>query len=211
MKEGLTSFYNRIYKEHEVVFAEGEPEKHVKEIPKLLTEGSVLDIGGGEGRNALFLAQSGFDVHVIDLAVEGLNKIVKKAEMEGINTLTVQVGDITQEGIHKMYEVMVSSFMVHHLLAEHAHTLIDSMKAHTNEGGLNSISAFMSDARPEHLSVRFYPEKNELRDMYSDWEIVDYTETKTTTRERNADGGYGVATTAFLLARKPLTHYGNSR
>ena len=44
--------------------------KYLDKIPK----GKALDIGAGEGRNSLFLAQNGFEVKAIDKIPDGLKK-----------------------------------------------------------------------------------------------------------------------------------------
>ena len=50
--------------------------KFLPHIPK----GKALDIGAGEGRNSIFLAENGFKVTAIDLVPEGLKKLVSFAK-----------------------------------------------------------------------------------------------------------------------------------
>ena len=46
------------------------------------TEGAhrILELGGGQGRDTFFLAQRGFDVHVLDYAEAGVEEIRSKAQ-----------------------------------------------------------------------------------------------------------------------------------
>jgi 2-polyprenyl-3-methyl-5-hydroxy-6-metoxy-1,4-benzoquinol methylase len=51
--------------------------------------GKVLCLSEGEGRNAIFLAQQGFDVTAIDLSSVGLKKAQERANNEGIKLTTI--------------------------------------------------------------------------------------------------------------------------
>jgi len=53
-----------------------------------LPVGRVLSIGEGEGRNAVFLAQQGFDVHAVDSSAIGLQKASRLASERGVNITT---------------------------------------------------------------------------------------------------------------------------
>lgn len=59
--------YEKVYSEHECVFGI-EPTPVVKKVLEHITYGKVLDLGAGEGRNSLFLAENGFEVTAIDNA-----------------------------------------------------------------------------------------------------------------------------------------------
>lgn len=43
----------------------------------------VLELGGGQGRDSLFLAERGFDIHVLDYAQAGVEAILAKARQLG--------------------------------------------------------------------------------------------------------------------------------
>ena len=55
-------------------------ERHVDAVPA----GRALDVATGTGRNAVFLAQSGFDVDAIDKSIEGLRITREKARERGV-------------------------------------------------------------------------------------------------------------------------------
>lgn len=55
----------------------------VRALPLLPAAGRCLDVAGGEGRNALFLAQRGWQVTVLDVAVAGLARARRRAAEEG--------------------------------------------------------------------------------------------------------------------------------
>ena len=51
-----------------------EPNPFLKKYLRFLPKGKALDIAAGEGRNAVFLAQHGFDVDAVDISENGLKK-----------------------------------------------------------------------------------------------------------------------------------------
>lgn len=55
--------------------------------------GRVLCLAEGEGRNAVFLAKRGYDVHAVDLSPVGLKKAAEHAAREGVR-ITTEVADI---------------------------------------------------------------------------------------------------------------------
>ena len=69
--------YDRLYTGRETTFGGGRPEKLVENILQYRSAGSVLEVGAGEGRNALFLAAHGFQVQAIDTSSVGLEKLRK--------------------------------------------------------------------------------------------------------------------------------------
>lgn len=53
----------------------GGPSQEIRDIASQLPTGSrVLDLGSGEGRNALFLAERGFDVTAVDISEAGIRR-----------------------------------------------------------------------------------------------------------------------------------------
>lgn len=198
-------YYDKIYTENEAPFG-AEPDKEISKILDHKKSGSVLDIGAGEGHNALFLAKAGFEVTAEDISRIGVEKIRKSAKENGI-TINAEVKDIRTENFNRNFDVMVCAFVLHNIPKEEALSLIEKMKEHTNVDGLNVISTFTENGdfyrNHPHLSRNFYPKVGELKDMYSDWEILDYQETQTPARAKNKDGSPMFNVTAKILAKKP--------
>ena len=56
---------------------------------------NILELGGGQGRDSLFFAQSNFTVQVLDYSQSGVDSIVKKANILGVaKRITVKKHDI---------------------------------------------------------------------------------------------------------------------
>ena len=70
-----------------------QPAPSIKEISRYKNSGSVLDIGTGAGRNALYLAQKGFDVTAVDNSEEKLSLL--KTTAKGLQIkLHIKLADI---------------------------------------------------------------------------------------------------------------------
>ncbi|HEY4398646.1 MAG TPA: class I SAM-dependent methyltransferase [Acidimicrobiia bacterium] len=58
---------------------------------------TVLELGAGQGRDTLYLARRGFQVHALDYASDGIEAIEAKADIEGLgDRVTVGLHDVRQ-------------------------------------------------------------------------------------------------------------------
>jgi len=79
----MNNFWNERYAEK--VFAYGiEPNQFYKEQLANLPKGKILFAAEGEGRNAVYAAQHGFEVSAFDSSVEGKNKAESLAEEKNV-------------------------------------------------------------------------------------------------------------------------------
>lgn len=70
-----------------------EPNRTVAEQLRELPAGTALDLGAGEGRNALWLAEQGWTVTAVDFSPVGLRKAQQIARRRGVAINTV-VADV---------------------------------------------------------------------------------------------------------------------
>jgi hypothetical protein len=59
--------------------------RFVKEFCGELPKGKMIDLAGGEGRNAIYFAEKGWQVENIDISNVGLTKFLKFAEERGVS------------------------------------------------------------------------------------------------------------------------------
>jgi SAM-dependent methyltransferase len=71
-----------------------EPIQFLRDRVAGLGGGKALCLAAGEGRNAVYLAQQGFDVTAVDISGVGLRKAAQLAAEQGV-TLTTLVADLT--------------------------------------------------------------------------------------------------------------------
>lgn len=60
-------YWNQRYDQTELVWSAG-PNVWVEQVTSGLTPGTALDLGAGEGRNALWLAENGWDATAVDFS-----------------------------------------------------------------------------------------------------------------------------------------------
>ncbi len=60
------------------------PARFLVENLNLLPKGRALDVAMGYGRNAVFLAQAGFEVEGVDISPEGAAAALKAAKEAGV-------------------------------------------------------------------------------------------------------------------------------
>jgi len=80
------------------------------EIDRLTPKGSVLCLGEGEGRNAVYLASQGFDVTALDASPIGISKALMMAQNKGVD-IKVQLLDLQHWKPEDSYDAIVTSYL----------------------------------------------------------------------------------------------------
>ncbi|MFA5997148.1 MAG: methyltransferase domain-containing protein [Candidatus Paceibacterota bacterium] len=200
----MSNKYDEIYATPNIDFRGGKPQQAVKKITELIKSGEVLDIGGGEGRNALFLADAGFQVTLIDLSRVGVEKFKKEAKKRNL-VVRSHIADIVEIGVIQSYDVIVVSYVFQHITDFAARKVIEQMKEKTRAGGFNVVSVLTAegDFYNENPSTKnFYPKPNELKEIYNDWEIIAYDKMDSRALRNRTDGTPMVNNAEVLIARK---------
>jgi SAM-dependent methyltransferase len=198
--EGPEVFYDRTYARP----ATGDPvEDGFASVPsaflmgavKGLSPGLALDVGAGQGRNAVWLAGQGWDVTGIDISAVGLDAARANASKAGVTIRTVKTAyDDYDPGAAK-WDLIAMIFAWAPIAEPDFRAKV--VKA-LRPGGLIVFEHFVADAeRPRAPMVRALS-PGELRDLFSDFEILFYEE-KEGTGDWGGPGSYLVR----MIARKP--------
>ena len=162
----------------------------------------ALDLGCGQGRNALFLAQHGFDVTAVDqneLSLEMLQSIVEQEDLE----MPVGLYDINSASIGQTYDFIVSTVVLMFLQAERIPAIIRNMQEQTSIGGYNLIVCAMdTEDYPCSVNFSFTFKEGELANYYQDWELVKYNENPGHLHRRDENGNRIQLRFATMLAKK---------
>ena len=87
-----------------------DPNDFLRESLTQLPTGPALRLAEGEGRNAVFLAKSGFEVHSVDLTEAGVAKTRRLAQDRGVQ-VHASVGDLATFDIGvERWDLIVSIF-----------------------------------------------------------------------------------------------------
>jgi len=168
----------------------------VLEAMESLSPGKALDLGCGQGRNALFLAQHGFEVTAVDQNELG---IVEQEDLE----MTVGLYDINSANLKQSYDLIVSTVVLMFLQADRIPAIIRNMQDQTNPGGYNLIVCAMdTEDYPCQVPFSFTFKEGELADYYKDWELVKYNENPGHLHRRDENGNRIALRFATMLAKK---------
>lgn len=102
----------------------------------------VLDIGCGEGKDAVFLAKNGYDVIAFDISETGIQKAKNLADIHGAK-VDLFKADIKDFRVETDYDIIFSSGVLHYVPLVLRQNLIDNLKEHTKIGGINVLNVFV--------------------------------------------------------------------
>ncbi len=143
---------------------------------RLLT---LLDIGCGEGKDAVFFARCGYDVSAFDLTDAGIEKVKQLAKSANV-TVNAFTADIDKYRLDSNYDIIYSSGVLHYIKPELRDEIIGNYRLHTNDNGLNAFNVFVEKpfiAPPpeneEHASLWL---SGQLLTYYHDWLTEEFSE-----------------------------------
>ncbi|WP_040975681.1 SAM-dependent methyltransferase TehB [Necropsobacter massiliensis] len=174
----------------------------VKSAVQILKPCKTLDLGCGQGRNALFLSLLGYTVTALDHNEASLAFLTQTAEKENL-IINTALYDINSAAIRENYDFILSTVVFMFLQRSAVPAVIENMQQHTNPGGYNLIVAAMStDDVPCPLPFSFTFQENELKTYYRDWELVKYNEEMGELHKTDEHGNRIKMKFVTMLARK---------
>ena len=186
--------YNKIYSTHKAVFGE-KPEKILVDFYKKIDNSSpVLDIGAGQGRNSIFLAENGFGVEAVEPSENGLKQIELIAEKNSLPIFLTQGDIFSFEQKVDYYSAVLLFGLLQILTREQISQLKASMYDWVAEESLVFITTFSTED-PNFAShkendteigknsfqdstgmVRTYFEPNEILELFPDYKVLHHKE-----------------------------------
>jgi cyclopropane fatty-acyl-phospholipid synthase-like methyltransferase len=178
----------------------------VADIPSWCSRGSrILDLGSGSGRNAVALAQQGYEVDAVDRSPEMIENLRALAAARGL-AIRAEVMDVCAPEIDfSRYRVVICTFVLHFLTWHRATSLLDRARSDAAPGTVHAIAAFIAqgDLFDEQATRRFcYPAAGEIAERYrkNGWQVHRGYEELCGTTERRADGTRKQNVASFMLA-----------
>ena len=139
----------------------------------------LIDLGCGEGRNAVYFALHGFDVTALDISPIGLEKTKRYVEETGVKVETI-LADFMIHETDEVYDVAFSTGTLHYLPPGVRDRYFRRLKEKAPFGGIHAFSVLVTKpfiARAPDAERRAHLFKSgELLGYYWDWEILYSTE-----------------------------------
>jgi tellurite methyltransferase len=170
-----------------------EPNPFLKKHIHLLPKGKALDLATGEGRNAVFLGENGFEVEAVDISEKGLKKTRELAREKGVK-VNAHLVDLDHYQIQKeRYDLIASFYFL-------KRRLIPKIRKGVRKGGKIIFETYLLEHRTLAAGgprqAKYFLKPNELLRFFKDFRILFY-------REGIFKEGGKRKAVASLIAEKP--------
>jgi SAM-dependent methyltransferase len=167
-----------------------EPTKLVAQIARRLQPGKALDLACGTGRNALWLAQEGWDVTAVDGAAAAIETLQERARQKSVTVKTV-VADLRAGE----YAITPSQWDLITICYYLQRDLIGPAQNGTRPGGLLLVIVHTTEGDEQPTESRLRP--GELAQCFMGWELLHNYEGK-------PDDPAHRRAVAEIVARRPI-------
>lgn len=140
---------------------------------------NILELGCGEGRDAVFFGLNHYNVTAIDNVSTGIDKAIRLAAANHIqaNFLCADIRSFTSK---TLYDIIYGYRILHYLAPKERQQHINRYKSMTRTGGIHAFTVcvekpFVPPA-PDHESETYLYKSGELFEYYADWELLSINE-----------------------------------
>lgn len=176
-----TEIWNQRYKTEDYIYGKKPNDFLVDHVSEIL-HGSVLCLGEGEGRNAVFLASLGHDVLAVDSSSVGLQK-AKSLALENSVSIKTRLTDLDKLDISRhSWDAIISIFC--HLPANIRQPLHRKVVQGLKPGGVFILEAYTPDqlkyatGGPKDIKLLY-----DLRMLHNDLEGLRFVHSSETIRD----------------------------
>lgn len=154
-----------------------EPGRFLDELIRLRPPSSdkkLLDIGCGEGKDAVYMAQKGYDVTAFDLTENGIRKAIALAESRNVK-IKAYVDDINTFTTDDQFDIIYSTGTVQYLFEENKTNFFEKLSKITKREGIVFINVFVEkpflELPPDWDKEEKMWKSGELFTYFADWRI----------------------------------------
>lgn len=169
-----------------------DPNAFLVAMTKGRKPGTALDVGMGQGRNAIYLAKQGWDVTGFDPADRALARAQELAAKDGVKIKTVLATSESFDFGKEKWDLILISYAGGRDVRKQ---VIESLKP----GGLIIVEGFHHDAtKGSSIGGGVVFQTNELLTLFTGFRVLQYEDA-----QAKADFGPGQTRVVRLLAQKP--------
>lgn len=168
-----------------------------KALKFLDVRGRLLDVGCGEGADSVFFAKKGFSVTAIDKNTVSITRFRAYRKDQHLSSISVLDRDVVKYGFPRnRYDVIIFLLALCCMKRSEFNSMLPAMKRAVKPGGIIVVSArnYLDAELKEYLTTGkmieantfrskedcckflYFIEKNRLRDVFQDFEILHYYE-----------------------------------
>ncbi|MCL0098968.1 class I SAM-dependent methyltransferase [Dehalococcoidia bacterium] len=119
-----------------------EPDHALREYATLVPDGTVLDLGVGEGRNALFFAEMGYEVEGVDISQTAVERCVERAKKANLK-VKAEVRDLKEVDIPQgKYSLIIAAWVLNFFKKTEAEEIIKRIRNGLKKDGFVYIGIF---------------------------------------------------------------------
>ena len=145
----------------------------LKKYLRILPKGRALDLAAGEGRNALFLAENGFEAEAVDVSPVAITRVRKSAKVRGVKVKAV-VADLDTYRIPPGHYDVILNF---YFLDRH---LIPRIKRGLKKGGMVVFETYTAEQKKLGTGGpgqdKYVLKPNELLRLFRGFHVLFYRE-----------------------------------
>jgi len=134
----------------------------------------LLDIGCGEGKDAVFFARCGYEVSAFDISEAGLEKTRRLAEKARVNVKIFRA-NLWDYRLEENYDILYSSGALHYIKPKLRDEVMANYKTHVNENGLVAFHIMVNKpfivSPPEKKDYAYHWKSGQLFTYFHDWYI----------------------------------------
>ncbi len=171
MKEDQTRWDKR-YRERKSDLNRG-PNSLLKKSLRFLPKGKALDLAAGEGRNAVFLAEHGFEAEAVDISPVAINRARKLAKARGVRIEAIAADLDTYRLRPGRYDLVLNFYFLDR-------RLIPRLKKGLKKGGVVVLETYTTEQKKLGAGgagqSHYVLKPNELLHLFRGFHVLFYRE-----------------------------------
>lgn len=172
--------FDDMYNQNEDTFghAYGELQGYFRSYPK---KGTLLDLGCGQGRDALFLASIGYQVTAVDSSSIGIKQMMGRAKLREVKIDGI-VNDVLNLRLEKKFDVILFDMLLHAFEESQQAELLKKYSNSIEKNGIICI-VFPDDLRTDHFMSM-------LKSVSDDWKLLEEIRIRDVPRIEGEDNSF---------------------